>query len=97
MEANESDGIGSKDYEDYFEHYRISQTKREAYDMKNLNLPALINQVEKEEQLKKDFLVDTRSMLVGTENTESYINTDRPQSSGSSSQRNPERQQGFAP
>ena len=41
--------------------------------MKSLNLPALINQVEKEEQSKKDYLVDTRSMLVGTENTESYI------------------------
>ncbi|NLH44797.1 MAG: DUF945 domain-containing protein [Acholeplasmataceae bacterium] len=41
--------------------------------MKNLNLPALINQVEKEEQAKKDYLVDTRSMLVGTENSESYI------------------------
>jgi len=41
--------------------------------MKNLNLPALINQVEKEEQSKKDYLVDTRTMLVGTENSESYI------------------------
>ena len=41
--------------------------------MKNLNLPALINQVEKEEQAKRDYLVDTRSMLVGTENSESYI------------------------
>lgn len=41
--------------------------------MKNLNLPALISQVEKEEQTKKDFLVNTRSMLVGTENSESYI------------------------
>ena len=41
--------------------------------MKSLNLPALINQVEKEEQAKKDFLVETRSMLVGTENSESYI------------------------
>ena len=41
--------------------------------MKNLNLPALINQVEKEEQSKKDYLVDTRSMIVGTENSESYI------------------------
>ena len=30
--------------------------------MKNLNLPALINQVEKEEQSKKDYLVDTRTM-----------------------------------
>ena len=41
--------------------------------MKSLNLPALINQVEKEEQSKKDYLVDTRAMLVGTENSESYI------------------------
>ena len=41
--------------------------------MKNLNLSALINQVEKEEQAKKDYLVDTRSMLVGTENSESYL------------------------
>lgn len=41
--------------------------------MKNLNLPALISQVEKEEQTKKDFLVDTRSMLVGTEGNESYL------------------------
>ena len=41
--------------------------------MKSLNLPALINQVEKDEQTKKDYLVDTRSMLVGTENSESYI------------------------
>jgi len=41
--------------------------------MKNLNLPALISHVEKEEELKKDYLVDTRSMLVGTEGNESYI------------------------
>lgn len=41
--------------------------------MKNLNLPALISQVEKEEELKKDYLVDTRSMLVGTEGNDSFI------------------------
>ena len=41
--------------------------------MKNLNLQALISQVEKEEELKKDYLVDTRSMLVGTEANESYL------------------------
>ena len=41
--------------------------------MKNLNMPSLINQVEKEEQTKKDFLVDTKSMLIGTENNVSCI------------------------
>jgi len=41
--------------------------------MKNLNMPSLINQVEKEEQTKKDFLVDTKSILIGTENNVSCI------------------------
>lgn len=41
--------------------------------MESLKLPELINQVDEQERSKRDFIVDTRAMLIGTENNTSFI------------------------